>query len=98
MARAHEDVDCVFGFKHHAVGERDTHAAAHPVARLEAASAVLDDFVGKNEKRDVAGGLDFGQVIGGDVGVKDCPLLDEAVRLSREASLNLARHRFLAFC
>lgn len=94
MARAHEDVNGVLGFEHHAVVKRNAHAATHPVARLEAASAVLDDFVGKHEQREVACCVDLGEVVRGDFGVEDRPVLDEAVRLMREAILNSVFKRF----
>lgn len=83
MAKAHEDVNGVLGFKHHAVLKRDAHAAAYPVTGLEAASAVMDDLVGKNDKRFMASFLDLLEISMGNIGPKDRPLLNQAERLKR---------------
>lgn len=85
MAIPHEHVNLIFCLKHLSVLERDAHARPHPVARLKSSPIVLHYFVGKNEKREVAGSIDFRKLVLVQCCSKDYPILYQAIRFVREA-------------
>jgi hypothetical protein len=52
---------------------------------LKAASAVLYDFVGKYNQGEEPGFGKFHELLVGDFDMENCPLLDKAIGLIREA-------------
>lgn len=71
MARVHEAVNGVLGFKNHADGKRDTHVAAHPVFSLETALTVLDYIVSKHDQWERALCVNLCDFVGCDVDAKN---------------------------
>jgi hypothetical protein len=94
MARANQHVHCIPGFES-AHLERSAHAAANPIAELEASATVFDNLVGVEKKREVTCCVKLREFLVSDDRFKDSPLLNQTIAPIREALCQQLKRRIL---